>query len=94
MRQYGETIYGTRGGMVPEQPWGVSTQKGKTLYLHVLKGDVASLQFEMKDKVKQVVSFNGKQKLQFKQDKKSGTVTITLPEQRKDLDYIVEVTLK
>ncbi|MBO7499536.1 MAG: alpha-L-fucosidase, partial [Bacteroidaceae bacterium] len=30
------TIYGTRGGCVPPQDWGVTTQKGKTLYIHIL----------------------------------------------------------
>lgn len=94
MRQYGETVYGTRGGIVPEQTWGVSTQKGKTLYLHVLKNDVLELQFELKEKIKQVVTFNGKQKLQFKQDKKTGSTSINIPAQRDGLDFIVEVTLK
>lgn len=36
MKQYGNTIYCTQGGIVPEQPWGVTTQKGKELYVHVL----------------------------------------------------------
>ena len=30
------TIYGTRGGCVPPQDWGVTTQKGKTLFIHIL----------------------------------------------------------
>ncbi len=94
LRQYGETVYSTRGGIVPEQPWGVSTQKGKTLYLHVLKLEGEQLQFDLSEKVKSVVSFVGKQKLNFKQDKKTGNVLITLPAERKGLDYIVEVTLK
>ena len=82
------------GRIVPEQPWGVSTQKGKTLYLHVLKLEGEQLQFDLSEKVKSVVSFVGKQKLNFKQDKKTGNVLITLPAERKGLDYIVEVTLK
>ncbi len=32
----GKTIYSTRGGIVPPQPWGVTTQRGKTLYIHIL----------------------------------------------------------
>ena len=31
----GEAIYGTRKGLFTDLPWGVSTTKGKTLYLHV-----------------------------------------------------------
>ena len=35
--QYGETIYGTRGGLVSPRDWGVTTQKGNKLYVHILK---------------------------------------------------------
>ena len=35
MRTNGEAIYGTRAGLVANQPWGRSTTKGNTLYLHV-----------------------------------------------------------
>ena len=36
MKQYGDSIYGTRGGPVQAGPWGVTTQRGTTVYLHVL----------------------------------------------------------
>ncbi|MBL8179339.1 MAG: alpha-L-fucosidase [Bryobacterales bacterium] len=32
----GESVYGTRGGPITPRPWGVTTQKGKTVYAHVL----------------------------------------------------------
>ncbi len=32
----GESIYGTRGNLIPPQEWGVITAKNKTLYVHVL----------------------------------------------------------
>ena len=35
MKQHGESIYGTTRG--EEYPWGVTTRKGKTVYLHVLE---------------------------------------------------------
>ncbi len=34
----GESIYGTRGGPIPPQSWGVTTHRGSTVYLHVLSG--------------------------------------------------------
>lgn len=37
LRQYGESIYGTRGGPVPAGDWGVSTRKDDAVYLHVLE---------------------------------------------------------
>ena len=33
---YGESIYGTRGGPIAPRPWGVTTQKGNRIFLHVL----------------------------------------------------------
>jgi alpha-L-fucosidase len=35
MRHHGESIYGTTRG--EEYPWGVTTRKGKSLYLHILE---------------------------------------------------------
>ena len=32
----GESVFGTRGGPIGPRPWGVTTQKGKTVYVHVL----------------------------------------------------------
>ena len=37
MDVYGETIYGTKAGRVPQQPWGVSTRKGHRNFLHIFK---------------------------------------------------------
>jgi alpha-L-fucosidase len=36
LQQYGESIYGTRGGPFRRGPWGTATQKGNTIYLHLL----------------------------------------------------------
>jgi alpha-L-fucosidase len=33
---HGEAIYGTRGGPIPPRPWGVTTQRGDRVYVHVL----------------------------------------------------------
>ena len=35
-KQYGESIYSTRGGPVAASPWGVTTQRGSTVYVHIL----------------------------------------------------------
>ena len=36
MDEYGESIYGTRGGPIAPGPWGVTTQRGDKIYVHVL----------------------------------------------------------
>jgi len=37
--KYGESIYGTRGGPIPPQSWGVTTRRDSNVYVHVLSGD-------------------------------------------------------
>ena len=41
--RYGESIYGTRGGPISPRPWGVTTQKGNKVYVHILDWQDASL---------------------------------------------------
>jgi alpha-L-fucosidase len=36
LSKYGDSIYGTRGGPVAPADWGVTTQKGNNIYVHVL----------------------------------------------------------
>jgi alpha-L-fucosidase len=36
LKTYGDSIYGTRAGPVPPRPWGATTRKGQTVYLHIL----------------------------------------------------------
>ncbi|HRW29233.1 MAG TPA: alpha-L-fucosidase, partial [Emcibacteraceae bacterium] len=36
LKIYGESIYGTRGGPIGPRPWGVTTNKDKTIYIHIL----------------------------------------------------------
>lgn len=66
---YGETIYGTRGGPIAPQPWGVSTQKGKKIYLHLFKQPFGNMILlpGFKAKVKQVQMFINRQPVKFKQ---------------------------
>jgi len=36
LRTYGSSIYGTRGGPITPRPWGVTTQRGDTVFVHLL----------------------------------------------------------
>ncbi|OLE79445.1 MAG: hypothetical protein AUG74_01425 [Bacteroidetes bacterium 13_1_20CM_4_60_6] len=36
MSKYGDSIYNTRGGPIAPADWGVTTQKGNKIYVHVL----------------------------------------------------------
>ncbi|MGI6243008.1 MAG: alpha-L-fucosidase [Prevotella sp.] len=92
MSQYGETIYGTRGGIIAPQEWGVSTQKGNTLYVHILKLNDKTLQLPLKAKVKSAVCFKDNTKLKLKRNKQG--YQLTLNEVPTDIDYVVKITLK
>src|SRR6185436_14795314 len=41
LARYGPTIYGTRAGPIKPQPWGATTRRGDTVYVHVLHSDTA-----------------------------------------------------
>ena len=36
LAKYGDSIFGTRGGPIQPQPWGVSTESSEVVYLHIL----------------------------------------------------------
>lgn len=69
LKQYAETIYGTRGGIVGEQEWGISTQKGDKLYLHLLKWPTAKTLFipDLAVRVNTALQFDTKQPVKFRQ---------------------------
>ena len=70
MEQYGQTIYGTRGNIIPPQPWGILTMKNKTVYVHLLnKPEQASFIFipGIKENIDKAFLFSGKKEIKFKQ---------------------------
>ena len=78
-----ETIYGTDGGCV-EGEWGVTTQRDRTLYLHLLpqadKGLPETISLDIpkeKNKLKAAKLFVGGEKVPFKQTAQG--ITLTLP---------------
>ena len=69
MEKNGESVYGTRGGAVLPQDWGVVTEKGKTLYAHLLKkvnGEYVFLP-GLKKNVRTAVVHGSNQQVRFKQ---------------------------
>ncbi|WP_290798932.1 alpha-L-fucosidase [Flavihumibacter sp. UBA7668] len=69
LEAYAETIYGTRGGPIAPQPWGVSTRKGNKIYLHLFKQPFGNMILlpGFKEKVKKVQVFINRQPVKFKQ---------------------------
>ena len=58
--KYGESVYGTRGGPILPQPWGVSTHRGNRIYLHILQWPEENLFLEaLPRKVVKATSLTG-----------------------------------
>lgn len=93
MDKYGDTIYGTQGGCIPAQSWGVTTQKDNKLYVHVLKHE-DNIIIPIKDnKLKSAVFFNGKGKVSASQYKEG--IVLTVPNTGSDEpDVVIELTFK
>lgn len=93
MKEYGETIYGTRGGDVSPRDWGVTTRKGDKLYVHILNLADKGLFLPLtREKVKSAVVFKDRKPVKFRQDKNG--VVLELAEVPADMDYVVELTLR
>lgn len=91
MQVYGETIHGTRGGLVAPRPWGVTTQKDNRLFVHILELEDKGLFLPITDrKIKKASCFKNQTPIKFKQDKNG--VVLELPEVPTDIDYVVELT--
>jgi len=73
--QHNESIYNTRGGPLKPQPWGVSTQHDKKIYLHLFKSpDSTALVIpNLKGRVKSVRILGKAAKVKFSQ-KNTGLV--------------------
>lgn len=69
MQNHGESIYGTRGGMIAPQNWGVVTAKGKAVYAHILNQPQQDYIFipTLDKKITSITPLNGGAKIKFKQ---------------------------
>ena len=93
MRQNGESIYGTRGGIIPPHDWGVTTQRGNTLYVHILDLQDDALYLPLSGKrVKQVRLFADGHRLNYTAT--GNGLTITLPAVPSGVDTILEIQLR
>ena len=96
MQQNGETIYGTRGNVIPPKDWGVVTRRDKTVYLHILKKPEQPAYLfipELKQKIVRAFLFNSKKEIKVKQQPEGTFIyldDVTLDE----VDTILQLELK
>ena len=92
MKQYGETIYGTRGGLVAPHDWGVTTQKENTLYVHILNYPDKELALPLQGrKVKKAVVYKDRSAVRYLRSRDG--IVLQLPEVPAGPDYVIELTL-
>ena len=77
MRRFGESVCGTRRGDI-EGEWGVSTQNGQTLYLHILDRTARTISVTLGRKP-QSVSLLGDESCSWSYDRRSNRLTVELP---------------
>ena len=89
----GEAIYGTRGGPVPPRPWGVTTQKGDRVYVHVLDwADVELSLPALPRRVRAAAALVGGAAVPFRES--AAGITLTLPHRAEgEVDQIVALDL-
>lgn len=92
MKTYGETIYGTRSGCIAPHDWGVSTQKGNRLFIHILNLQDKALFLPIEKKVKRAFTFVDQKALDFK--RVPGGITLLLPEVPTEIDKVIELELQ
>ena len=93
MRVNGASVYGTRGGPLAPRPWGVTTQKGDTIYVHLLHGADAVLALPaMPRRVTRATLLDGGAVVQVATT--ASTVVLTLPKRDVDApDQVVALVL-
>ena len=90
MKTYGETIYGTRGGMVAPHDWGVTTQKDNRLFVHVLNLQDKALFLPTGDKkFKKALDFASRKAVKIQ--KCQGGVMLFFDAVPNDVDKVVEL---
>ncbi len=93
LKEYGETIYKTRGGFIGPRDWGVTTQKDNKLYVHILNQEDDFLYLPIVDKdIISVKRFIDDKPIQYISAEKG--VLINLNEVPDEIDYVLEIELQ
>lgn len=94
MRTNGETIYDTQGGPLSAREWGVTTQKGNKIYLHILNWHDETLTVpKLGKKVVSAKLFSDKSALKF-QENDFGVSVLVPKGKMNEIDTIVELEVK
>jgi alpha-L-fucosidase len=83
LSQYGDSIYGTRGGPLPPADWGVTTHKANKVYVHILHWNSPLLAIgPIPSRISGARLLNGDSAIEFTQS--SNGVVLTVPSAKPD----------
>jgi alpha-L-fucosidase len=89
---YGTSIYGTRGGPIAPHDWGVTTRRGDTVFVHVLKWSDPLLSIPSPGaRVLSATMLRGNASVPFRQTAEG--MTMTLPPASDDVDRVIVLSL-
>jgi alpha-L-fucosidase len=90
----GETIYGTQGGPLSARDWGVTTQKGNKIYVHILNWNDETLTLpKLGKKVISAKMFADKSPVKFLEND-FGLSLMVSRSKMNDVDTILELEVK
>lgn len=93
MSKYGDSIYGTRGGPIPPGDWGVTTQKGNKIYVHVLDWTAPMLALSpVPNKIGEARSLVDNAKIDFTQNA-DGIILKLHPARTDETDRVIVLTM-
>ena len=92
LRMYGTSIYGTRGGPVAPRDWGVTTQRGDSIFVHVLHWPDRLLALPpLPGTVRRAAMLDTRSAVPFRQS--TAGVSLTLPPAADSVDRVVVLTM-
>ncbi len=93
MASYGSSVYGTRGGPLPPREWGVTTQRGDSIFVHVLNWPDRMLSIgPIPARVTAAAMMGSGARVEFTQA--ASGVTLVLPPAGADVDRVVVLTTR
>jgi len=77
MNKFGESIYGTRGNVMPPQDWGVVTSKENKIFVHILKDSIQPVVITgIKNKIKSCRLMGSGEQVKYDQNKNKVTIRL------------------
>ena len=94
LKQNGETIYGTRKGPIPPNNNYVSTQKGKTVYVHILNPEIDLIHTDkVPFRIKEIFDMKNKTKLAYRNNRFGLSIDVSNL-LKDDVDTVIKIELR